>query len=88
MYFQLIMIVVAVYICGLTLFTLYQVLVDKRKTWGLRLAQSFCFVCLGTVTVLFVLWMPHVHDIIAVLLAISFIIVPVSLVWTVEVFAD
>lgn len=82
MYFQLIMIVVAVYICGLTLFTLYQVLADKRKTWGLRLAQSFCFVCLGTVTVLFVLWMPHVHDIIAVFLAISFVIVPILFIWS------
>ena len=88
MYFQLIMIVVAVYICGLTLFSLYQVLADKRKTWGLRLAQSFFFVCLGTVTVLFVLWMPHVHDIIAVFLAISFIIVPVLFVWSAAVFLD
>ncbi|MCT7768208.1 MAG: hypothetical protein N4R36_02410 [Lactobacillus crispatus] len=60
----------------------------QEKNLGLRLAQSFFFVCLGTVTVLFVLWMPHVHDIIAVLLAILFIIVPVLFVWSAGVFLD
>lgn len=41
MYFKLIMLVVAIYACGLTAFSLGIVLASKRKTWNLKLAQSF-----------------------------------------------
>lgn len=42
----------------------------------------------GQDAMLFVLWMPHVHDIIAVFLAISFVIVPILFIWSAGVFAD
>lgn len=86
MYFQLIMIVVAVYICGLTLFTLYQVLADKKKTWGLRLAQSFGIICFGVISNLFILWMPHCNWFNA-FLGIVFIILPVLVCWSILVLA-
>lgn len=87
MYFQLIMIVVAVYVCGLTLFTLYQVLADKRKTWGLRLAQSFGIICFGVISNLFILWMPHCNNDDA-FLGIVFIILPVLVCWSILVLAS
>lgn len=86
MYFQLIMIVVAVYTCGLTLFTLYQVLADKRETWGLRLAQSFGIICFGVISNLFILWMPHCKRFNA-FLGIVFIILPVLVYWSISVLA-
>ena len=41
MYFKLIMLVVAIYVCGLTAFSLGMILANKRKTWYLKVAQSF-----------------------------------------------
>lgn len=84
MYFKLIMLVVAIYACGLTAFSLGIVLASKRKTWNLKLAQSFGIICFGVISNLFILWMPHWNCFNA-FLGIVFIILPVLVCWSILV---
>lgn len=81
MYFKLIMLVVAIYVCGLTAFSFGMVLASKRKTWYLKVAQSFGIICFGVISNLFILWMPHCNRINA-FLGIIFIILPVIVCWS------
>lgn len=84
MYFKLIILVVAIYACGLTAFSLGIVLASKRKTWNLKLAQSFGIICFGVISNLFILWMPHCNWFNA-FLGIVFIILPVLVCWSILV---
>ena len=85
MYFKLIMLVVAIYVCGLTAFSFGMVLASKRKTWYLKVAQSFGIICFGVISNLFILWMPHCNRINACL-GIIFIILPVLVCWSTLIF--
>ena len=85
MYFKLIMLVVAIYVCGLTAFSLGMILANKRKIWYLKVAQSFGIVCLGVISNLFILWMPHC-DQLSAFLGIVFVILPVLVCWSTLIF--
>lgn len=85
MYFKLIMLVVAIYVCGLTAFSLGMILASKRKTWYLKVAQSFGIVCFGIISNLYILWMPHCK-LFSAFLGIVFVILPVLVCWSTLIF--
>lgn len=85
MYFKLIMLVVAIYVCGLTAFSLGMILTNKRKTWYLKAAQSFGIVCFGVISNLYILWMPHCN-LVSAFLGIVFVILPVLVCWSALIF--
>lgn len=61
------------------------VLASKRKTWYLKVAQSFGIVCFGVISNLYILWMPHCK-LFSALLGIVFVILPVLVCWSTLIF--